>query len=157
VALELAAREPDTTSLRLRIPTQMTAKARADVHHGPQFAYGCQGSNLSDQARRPTHTTLNRLPDHAGRRCLTAPAPLEGSQIQGPGITGLASPVELPLIEQLMTGQEARRHLPSQARPHDCSSTTQDSRRLGRDSKTNLKSLDPELDNRSTTDSIHRS
>ncbi len=105
MALELAAREPDTTSLRLRLPTQMSAKAQADVHSGPQFAYrdGCQGSNLSDQARRPTHTTLNRLPDHAGRRCLTAPAPLEGSQIQGPRITGLASPVELPLIEQLMT------------------------------------------------------
>jgi hypothetical protein len=37
VALELAAREPDTTSLRLRLPTQMTAKARADVHCGPQI------------------------------------------------------------------------------------------------------------------------
>jgi hypothetical protein len=55
-----------------------------------------------------------------------------------------------------MTCQEARRSGPSQARPHDCSSTTQDSRRLGREPKTNLKSLDPALDQRSTTDSIHR-
>jgi hypothetical protein len=44
-----------------------------------------------------------------------------------------------------MTGQEARRRRPSQASSHDCSSTTQDSRRLGREPRANLKSLDPSL------------
>ncbi len=59
----------------------------------------------------------------------------------------MACPVELSLIEQPMTGQEARRRRPSQARPHDCSSTSQDSRRLGREPKITQMSLDPELDN----------
>jgi hypothetical protein len=59
----------------------------------------------------------------------------------------LASPVELPLIEQPMTGQEARRLRPSQARPHDCSSTSQDSRRLGREPKTTRRVWIPSLTN----------
>jgi hypothetical protein len=59
----------------------------------------------------------------------------------------LASPVELPLIEQPMTGQEARRRRPSQARPHDCSSTSQDSRRLGREPKTTRRVWIPSLTN----------
>jgi hypothetical protein len=52
--------------LRLKDRTQIAAKALADVHRGPRLASGCQGSNLSDQTRRPTHTTLDRLPDHPG-------------------------------------------------------------------------------------------
>jgi hypothetical protein len=55
--------------------------------------------------------------------------------------------VELPLIEQPMTGQEARRRRPSQARPHDCSSTSQDSRRLGREPKTTRRVWIPSLTN----------
>ena len=55
--------------------------------------------------------------------------------------------MELPLIEQPMTGQEARRLRPSQARPHDCSSTSQDSRRLGREPKTTRRVWIPSLTN----------
>jgi hypothetical protein len=46
-----------------------------------------------------------------------------------------------------MTGQEARRRRPSQARPHDCSSTSQDSRRLGREPKTTRRVWIPSLTN----------
>jgi hypothetical protein len=46
-----------------------------------------------------------------------------------------------------MTGQEARRLRPSQARPHDCSSTSQDSRRLGREPKTTRRVWIPSLTN----------
>ena len=55
--------------------------------------------------------------------------------------------MELPLIEQPMTGQEARRLRPSQARPHDCSSTSQDSRRLGREPKITRRVWIPSLTN----------
>ena len=46
-----------------------------------------------------------------------------------------------------MPGQEARRRRPSQARPHDCSSTSQDSRRLGREPKTTRRVWIPSLTN----------
>jgi hypothetical protein len=65
VALELAAREPDTTSCQSRLPTRMTAKARSTHTAARKLAFGYLGSKLSHQARRPTHTTLNGRPDHA--------------------------------------------------------------------------------------------
>jgi hypothetical protein len=160
--LELAARELDTavTPPRLRTPGLNGSQGPGRRTPRPATSQRLPGSNLSDQARRPTHSLTppwTDFPTTPGCQCLTAPAPLERSRIQGPEIAGLASPVELPLTEQLLTGQETRSSRPSQARPHDCSSTTQDSRRLIREPKTNLKCLDPELDRRSTTDSIHRS
>jgi hypothetical protein len=139
------------------LPTLTAARAQPDAHHGPQPANGCQDPTSQTRLDARLKPPWTDIPTTPGCRCLTAPAPLEGSRIQGPGITGLASSVELPLIEQFTTGQEARRRRPSPARPHVFSSTSQDSWRLGREPKTNLKSLDPELDQRSTPDSIHRS
>jgi hypothetical protein len=159
--LELAAREPDTTSPRLRTPDPNGSQGPGRRTSRPTRLRLPRIQPLSPRLDARLTPPWTYFPTTPGCRCLTAPAPLERSRIQGPGIAGLASPVELPLIEQLMTCQEARRRRPPQARPHDCSScessTSKDSRRLGREPKTNSKSLDPELDQRSTTDSIHRS
>ena len=87
-------------------------------------------------------------PDHAGLPVLNRSRAAGRTTVSRAGEhRPLASPVELPLIEQPMTGQEARRLRPSQARPHDCSSTSQDSRRLGREPKTTRRVWIPSLTN----------
>jgi hypothetical protein len=52
--------------LNAGLPNHPVARAQADAHCGLRPRQRLSGSNLSDQARRPTHTTLDRLPDHAG-------------------------------------------------------------------------------------------
>ncbi len=126
--------------------TQTTARPGPTHPAARMLAFACQGSKLPRKARRPTHTTLNGLPRPrrvAGAKPL--PRRWKDRGFKGRGPKALASPVELPLIEQPMTGQEARRRRPSQAGPHDCSSTSQDSRRLGREPKITQRVWIPSL------------
>ena len=93
VALELAARKPDTTSCQTRLPTQMTAKARTVAHCGPRARLRLSWIQALTQGSTPdSHHLEWTAPTTPGCRCLTAPAPLEGPRIQGPGTTGLKPP-----------------------------------------------------------------
>ncbi len=154
--MELAAREPDTTLPRLRTPDLNGSQGPGRRTPLPTTRQRLSGPNLSDQARRPTHTTLDRLPDHAG-----LPVPHRSraaGRVTNPRAgdhrTSLPGGTPADRATHDRPGGEAAP--PKQGRM-TAPAPPQDSRRLGREPKTNLKSLDPELDQRSTTDSIHRS
>jgi hypothetical protein len=136
------------------LPIYLAARAQANAQREPPTA-------ARIQPLRPGSTPDSH---HLGqtsrprRAASTLPLP-RSERVTNPraGDHRTSLPGGTPAVMQLMTGQEAWRSRPSQARPRNCSSPNQDSRRLGREPKTNLKSFDPELDQQSTTDSIHQS
>jgi hypothetical protein len=154
--LELAAREPDTASLRLRLPTQRQPEPDRRVPRPARPPSAVKDPNLSYQARRPTHTTLNGPPDLAGlpvpHRSRAAGRPADSRAGDHRLILPGGTPADRTTHDR--SGGEAPPPPPKQGRM-----TAPAPPRTPGDSdvsSSQLERLDPELDNRSTFDSIHR-